>query len=96
MVRFNDRQVPVITRIEKIYSRIDNVKDLSYKINNQHRYDYYEYMNMLTQKRIQLENKLEELKHSSANTYDEIKEDVEIKLAELSLDLMQIRDRFYQ
>lgn len=96
MVRFNDRQVPVITRIEKIYSRIDNVKDLSYKINNKHRYDYYEYMNMLTQKRIQLENKLEELKNSSASTYDEIKEEVEIQLVELSVVLLQIRERFYQ
>jgi hypothetical protein len=51
---------------------------------------------MVTEKRIQLENKLEELKSSSVKTYDDVKSSVEIKVAELNLVLQQIKERFYQ
>lgn len=96
MLHNEEREIPVIQRIERLYDRIDSVKDLSYKVNNQHKYDYYEYMRMLIEKRLQLEMKLQELKGSSANTYDDIKTSVEIKVAELSIVLQQIKERFYQ
>lgn len=96
MIQNNDREIPVIKRIERLYDRIDSVKDLSYKVNNQHKFDYYQYMKMLTEKKIQLESKLEELKGSSANTYDDIKSEIEIKVAELNIVLQQIKERFYQ
>ena len=96
MVQNEDREVPVVKRIEHIYNRIDNVKDLSYKVQYNQKQDYYEYMSMVTEKRIQLENKLEELKSSSVKTYDDVKSSVEIKVAELNLVLQQIKERFYQ
>jgi len=96
MIHNEETGIPVIKRIERIYDRIDSVKDLSYKVNNHHKHDYYEYLRTLTEKRIQLERKLQELKGSSASTYDEIKYAVEIKVAELSIVLQQINDRFYQ
>lgn len=88
--------IPVVKRIERIYDRIDSVKDLSYNMNNKHKYDYYEYMKMLTEKRMQLERKLEELKGSSASNYDDIKTAVEIKVSELNIVLQQFKERFYQ
>ncbi|MDQ3394894.1 MAG: hypothetical protein M3512_12385 [Bacteroidota bacterium] len=96
MVQNNDKVIPVVKQIEKIYDRIDSVKDLSYKVNIQHKYDYYECLRMLTEKRMQLEGKLQELKYSSVDTYDEIISAVEIKVSELNIVIHQINERFYQ
>lgn len=94
MVGNQENEVPVVKRIEKIYSKIDYVKDLSYKVTNHRKYDYYEFINALAEKRIQLEDQLNQLKGSSANTYDEIMEGIEHKLSELTLVLQQIKEKF--
>jgi hypothetical protein len=95
-MRRNDRNiVPVILKIEKVYSNIDAVKDRPYGMRQHSTYDYYEHLNRMSEKKVQLESKLEELKRSSASTYDQIKEGVEDKIYELSLVVQQIRERFY-
>ncbi len=96
MRRNEDYSVPVILKIENLYSNIDAVKDRSYGIREHLKYDYYQHLNRLNDKKLQLERKLEEFKNSTSGTYDQIKDGVEDKIYELSLVIQEIKERFQE
>lgn len=96
MRRNDENIVPVIHTIEKVYSHMDALKDRPYGMMPQSTYAYYENLNRMSEKKVQLERKLEELKKSSSSTYDQIKEGVEDKINELNLLIQEFRERFYK
>jgi hypothetical protein len=84
----------VISRIIHIYDKIEKVKDNTHLIADHLKYEYYDFVNVLSCKKIQMEESLEALKRATADTYDEALKNVERTIEELNHILNTMKVKF--
>jgi hypothetical protein len=93
-----DKQInnlePMVSRVIRIYDVIDAARDFTSFGKDTRKHEYYHFVNVLSYKKVKLEESLDLLKKATAETFDESISRVEEILLEISQFIKQFRQRF--
>lgn len=81
----------VISRVEALYARLEQIREDSNSMAPQEKRVYYDQLNAITDKQTALNKQLGSLKTASVSSYDEIKNKIEESILEIEMLLTQMR-----